>query len=280
MSAHLINLPKGLRLDQLVISRGLLPTRETARTAIMDGAVLVNGQKATKPGMNVSESAIIELVPGFGPPKFASRGGLKLEKGLEEFSIAVDGRICLDIGASTGGFTDCLLKRGAKKVYAIDVGYGQLDWSLRNDPRVVVKERFNARNLKTEDLYSSEDQLADFAVMDVSFISIKKILPAILAVTTNDQNLEVVCLVKPQFEAGRHAVGKGGVIKSPATHVEVLTEICEFARTLKLSAMGLTHSPIKGPAGNIEFLLYLRKEVEPGHIDLAQIVERAHEQLA
>lgn len=268
---------KGQRLDQLILDRGLLPTREIARTAIMDGAVLVNGQKITKPGMNVSDSALIELVPGFAQPKFVSRGGLKLEKALDSFHVKPENRICLDIGASTGGFTDCLLKRGAVKVYAVDVGYGQLDWALRSDDRVIVRERLNARNMKAADLYGDSKPSANLVVMDVSFISITKILPVIGEVTTNDDALDVVCLVKPQFEAGRNAVGKGGVVKSPETHVQVLKYVCDFAASVELHAVALTYSPVKGPAGNIEFLAHFRKHPCKAQLDFEQLVKDAHE---
>lgn len=272
---------KGQRLDQLILERGLLPTREVARTAIMDGAILVNGQKMTKPGMSVSETAVIELLPGFTQPKFASRGGLKLEKALDAFNIDVEKRICLDIGASTGGFTDCLLKRGALKVYAVDVGYGQLEWSLRSDDRVVVRERLNARNMKPADLYELGVPDASLVVMDVSFISITKILPVLAAVTTNDERLDVVCLVKPQFEAGRNAVGKGGVVKAAETHVQVVQYVCDFAQSVELELVNLTYSPVKGPAGNIEFLAHFRKASGKDRLDFdfKTLVSAAHEAL-
>ncbi len=270
---------KGQRLDQLILDRGLLPSREVARTAIMDGAVLVNGQKMTKPGMSVSESAVVELIPGFAQPKFASRGGLKLEKALDFFDVSVEGRVCLDIGASTGGFTDCLLQRGAAKVYAIDVGYGQLDWALRSDARVVVRERLNARNLKPTDLYDQAEPDASLVVMDVSFISITKILPVIASVTTNDAHLDVVCLVKPQFEAGRNAVGKGGVVKSADTHVQVLKYVNDFAESIELNAVSFTFSPVKGPAGNIEFLAHLRKRALKVDFDFESLVVEANQAL-
>jgi 23S rRNA (cytidine1920-2'-O)/16S rRNA (cytidine1409-2'-O)-methyltransferase len=270
---------KGQRLDQIILDRGLLPSREIARTAIMDGAVLVNGQKMTKPGMNVPESAIIELVSGFSQPKFASRGGLKLEKALDHFNISVLGKICLDVGASTGGFTDCLLQQGAAKVYAIDVGYGQLDWALRTDSRVVVKERLNARSMKRADLYQESDAMATTVVMDVSFISITKILPALADVTTYDEELEIVCLVKPQFEAGRNAVGKGGVVKSAETHIQVLSYVNDFAESIDLRAIDFTYSPVKGPAGNIEFLAHLRKGSAKVDFDFATLVAAANQNL-
>jgi 23S rRNA (cytidine1920-2'-O)/16S rRNA (cytidine1409-2'-O)-methyltransferase len=271
---------KGQRLDQLILDRGLLPTREVARTAIMDGAVLVNGQKMTKPGMSVPDSAVVELLAGFAQPKFASRGGLKLEKALDFFNISAENRICLDIGASTGGFTDCLLKRGAAKVYAVDVGYGQLDWALRSDARVIVRERLNARSMKAVDLYDDAAPDVSLVVMDVSFISITKILPVLANVTTNDENLDVVCLVKPQFEAGRNAVGKGGVVKSAETHVQVLQYVCDFAASVNLQAVALTYSPVKGPAGNIEFLAHFRRESASAEFDYDCLVKDAHESLS
>ena len=272
-------MPKGERLDHLVVERGLIASREAARTAIMDGAVLVNGNKLTKPGMSVPSSAQIELVPGYAAQKFTSRGGLKLEKALDLFNIDVSGMTCLDVGASTGGFTDCLLKRGARLVYAIDVGYGQLDWSLRQDARVVVKERLNARYL-TRSIFESESDWAQFAAMDVSFISIMKILPALVSVSDEEHKLELVCLVKPQFEAGRELVGKGGVIRSPQVHEQVLESIDSFAKRSGIAVLNWSHSPIKGPAGNIEFLVHLRTHDQPcTAIELGSIVQDAHDQL-
>jgi 23S rRNA (cytidine1920-2'-O)/16S rRNA (cytidine1409-2'-O)-methyltransferase len=249
-------LGKKKRLDQLIVERGLISSREAARTAIMDGAVLVDGEKQTKPGESFSDQARIELLASFSPNKFVSRGGLKLEKALDEFAIDVSNKICLDVGASTGGFTHCLLQRGAAFVYAVDVGYGQLDWSLRKDERVKVMERTNARYL-TREFYLSERSPATFACMDVSFISITKILPALKDVADQVTEMQIVCLVKPQFEAGRQAIGKGGVVKSAETHLAVLETVAQAAQQLELSVLHCTYSPIKGPAGNIEFLLHL-----------------------
>jgi 23S rRNA (cytidine1920-2'-O)/16S rRNA (cytidine1409-2'-O)-methyltransferase len=271
---------KGQRLDQLILDRGLLPTREVARTAIMDGAVLVNGQKMTKPGMSVPETAVVELVAGFAQPKFASRGGLKLEKALDFFNVSAENRVCLDVGASTGGFTDCLLKRGAAKVYAVDVGYGQLDWALRSDERVVVRERLNARSMKPSDLFGDGSPDVTLVVMDVSFISITKILPALADTTTNDEKVDIICLVKPQFEAGRNAVGKGGVVKSAETHVQVLRYTCDFAASIQLQTVALTYSPVKGPAGNIEFLAHFRRDSQFSNLDFERVVKDAHENLS
>lgn len=274
------------RLDVLVFELGLFESRQAARTAIMDGAVLVDGQKMTKPGCPVSSDARVELAASFHKPKYVSRGGLKLEKALSQFQIDLKDRICLDIGASTGGFTDCMLQYGASRVYAIDVGYGQLDWTLRNDPRVVVKERVNARYINPEELYGVNNAAvgkATFAAMDLSFISLVKVIPAVIACMVKE-NAEIVSLVKPQFEAGRSAVGKGGVVSRQETHVEVLTQVIEQLDKLSLTAMGLTHSPVTGPAGNIEFLLHLEfrsHDLVQGreNIDVHEVVASAHAEL-
>ena len=259
---------KSTRLDILLIERGFFPSRETARTAIMDGAILVNGEKQTKPGQPVSADARVELIPSYAKNKFASRGGLKLESAsaLEHFRIDPLDRICLDIGASTGGFTDCLLKAGATRVYAIDVGYGQLLWQLRQDPRVICIERFNARKLTPAVLYKENEARADLAVMDVSFIAIDKVLQPCFD-SMNATTSEAVCLVKPQFEVGREKVGKGGVVRDPEDHVSVLEKVIDLANRLNLIVKGLHHSPIKGPAGNIEFLIHLSRQQESENIN-------------
>ena len=269
------------RLDVLVVELGLVASREIARTAIMDGAVLVDGQKATKPGMAISRESQIELLPSFAAKKFASRGGFKLEKALSSFGVDVSGRICLDIGASTGGFTDCLLKSGAKTVYAIDVGYGQLDWQLRQDERVKVFERLNARNLTPEKIYKEGEQFANLAVMDVSFISSTKIFPA-LAKVLDGQMAEVVSLIKPQFEIGRERVSKGGVVHRALDHVEVIQQVMEEAIALNWVPLSLAFSPIKGPAGNIEFLMHCglgEKQEQVTPPDAEQVVAMAHSEL-
>jgi len=268
------------RLDTLVVERGLFPTKESARTAIMEGLVLVDGKPVTKPGHAIKPQSEVALSSSYQPPKYVSRGGLKLEKALQQFNIEVSGRTCLDIGASTGGFTDCLLKHGAAFVYAIDVGYGQLDWTLRQDQRVKVLERINARNLTPQQLYdvdSKREEWADFACMDVSFISAFKVLPGVLN-SMNETRSELVILVKPQFEAGRQSVGHGGVVRDPEVHLEVLR--ASVARSLELGVypQSLSYSPIKGPKGNIEFLLHLaRQKVEA--LDLTVVVENAHKEL-
>jgi len=246
------------RLDQILVSRELFPSRESARTAIMDGGILVNGEKLTKPGQAVSLEAKIEVVASYVRCLYVSRGGLKLEKALQTFAIDVAGRVCIDAGASTGGFTDCLLKANAAFVYAIDVGYGQLDWSLRSDARVQTLERTNIRFLTADKLYGLNwtGPKANMAVADVSFIAVTKILESLLGLMDScDQ--ELVILIKPQFEAGREKVGKGGVVRDPAVHAEVLTTVIDFARRQKLYVRGLTYSPLKGPSGNIEYLLWL-----------------------
>jgi 23S rRNA (cytidine1920-2'-O)/16S rRNA (cytidine1409-2'-O)-methyltransferase len=271
---------KTARLDLLIVELGLLPSRQVAQTAIMDGGVLVNGNKVTKPGSAVKPDANIELVGNWRDTKFVSRGGYKLERALQQFQVDPTGRICLDLGASTGGFTDCLLKHGADKVYAIDVGYGQLDWSLQQNPRVVVKDRTNARNLKPDDLYGDNDRRASLAVADLSFISLTKVLPAALTLLEPNES-EIVALIKPQFEAGKEAVGKGGVIRSKTTHEAVLRDVAQFAAgELQLQLLALTYSPIKGPAGNIEFLAHWRNHGEAPALDFKSVVAEAHHALA
>jgi 23S rRNA (cytidine1920-2'-O)/16S rRNA (cytidine1409-2'-O)-methyltransferase len=275
-------MPNTSRLDLLIVELGLLPSRQVAQTAIMDGGVLVNGNKVTKPGTAIKPDAKIELVGNWRDTKFVSRGGYKLERALEQFNFDPSNKICLDLGASTGGFTDCLLKHGAAKVYAIDVGKEQLDWSLKQDPRVIVKDKTNARTLKPEELYESVDvPRATLAVADLSFISLTKVLPAAVnLLAANDS--DIIALIKPQFEAGREAVGKGGVVRDKATHQAVLREVVESAANLGLQIIDITHSPIKGPAGNIEFLGHWRLgqgDVNPAQLDIVAIVEKAHSEL-
>ncbi len=260
------------RLDIALVERGLAPSRTVAQRLILAGQVLVDGQIVDKPAAQIPESAPIELKE---KPKYVSQGGYKLEKSLRVFQIDVQDKVCLDIGASTGGFTDCLLQHGAKRVYAVDVGKGQLDWKLRQDPRVVVLEGINARYLTPEQI----GEPVDLATVDVSFISVKKILPALVPIVKPGGH--IVALIKPQFEAGREHVGRGGVVKDPKIHERVLRDVAEFAeRELKLSIIDATHSPFKGPAGNIEFFLHLINE--PGRsqaIDWAEQVRKAHEEL-
>lgn len=262
MPASSSNNKKKIRLDLALVERGLFDSRQEAQTAIMDGAVIVNKVKCTKSGTNVSNLDSIELRPGFVKQKYVSRGGLKLEKAIAEFKVSATDRICLDVGASTGGFTDCLLKNGAEKVYAIDVGYGQLDWSLRTNPKVIVRERVNARYLTREELYGDKETgemapIADLAVIDCSFISLEKILPAVKDLL-NPTRSEIVCLVKPQFEAGKDAVKKG-VVRNLKVHTDVLNRIANFVSNLNLELTACTFSPIKGPKGNIEYLMLLTR---------------------
>ncbi|MQN02386.1 MAG: TlyA family RNA methyltransferase [Lachnospiraceae bacterium] len=260
------------RLDVLLVERGLAPSREKAKSYIMEGKVFVENQREDKPGMNFDVDSDIEI---HGKKlAYVSRGGLKLEKAIKTFPIDLDGDICMDIGASTGGFTDCMLQNGAAKVYSVDVGYGQFAYSLRQDPRVVVMEKTNVRYLKPEDI---GEQL-DFASCDVSFISLSKILPAIFPILKDDGSM--VCLIKPQFEAGRENVGKRGVVRNPKVHRDVIAEVFGFTEALGFRVQGLTFSPIKGPNGNIEYLMYILKNAgESKQIDIAQVVAEAHEAL-
>lgn len=263
---------KKIRLDQLVFDLGLAESRERAKTTVMSGLVFVNGQRADKPGMQVSPDVNVE-VKGTALP-YVSRGGLKLEKALKVFPIDVNGKVCIDCGASTGGFTDVLLKNGAAKVYSVDVGYGQLAWSLRNDERVVNMERTNIRYISSEQIPES----LDICVMDLSFISVKLVLPAVCALLKDDAQL--VCLIKPQFEAGREEVGKKGVVRDKAVHLSVIDSVLSFAPTVGMTVMGLDFSPIKGPEGNREYLCYMKKGVhEAGLINAAAVVEASHESL-
>lgn len=245
------------RIDVLLFERGLAPSREKARTLIMAGSVYVNNQKFDKPGDTVSDDAEIEVRGS--TLKYVSRGGLKLEKAMHLFPIDLNGKICMDIGASTGGFTDCMLQNGAQKVYSVDVGYGQLAWQLRQDPRVVNLERTNARYLTREQV----PEEIDFFSVDVSFISLRIILPAVRPLLRDGG--QAVCLIKPQFEAGREKVGKKGVVRDRAVHEEVVETICRFALENGYSVLGLTFSPVKGPEGNIEYLVYLEKSDAPVH---------------
>ena len=263
---------KKIRLDQLVFDLGLAESKDRAKTTVMSGLVFVNGQRADKPGMQVSPDVNVE-VKGTALP-YVSRGGLKLEKALKVFPIDVNGKVCIDCGASTGGFTDVLLKNGAAKVYSVDVGYGQLAWSLRNDERVVNMERTNIRYISSEQI----PEPLDICVMDLSFISVKLVLPAVCALLKDDAQL--VCLIKPQFEAGREEVGKKGVVRDKAVHLSVIESVLSFAPTVGMTVMGLDFSPIKGPEGNREYLCYMKKGVhEAGLINAAAVVEASHESL-
>lgn len=260
------------RLDVLLVEQGYADSRTKAQAIIMSGQVYVEGQKADKPGISYEEHVSIE-VRGAACP-YVSRGGLKLEKALRDFGVRPEGYVCSDSGASTGGFTDCLLQQGARKVFAIDVGYGQLDWKIRSDPRVVVMERTNVRYVTPEML----GEPLDLSVVDVSFISLKIVLPVIK--TFLKSTGQILCLIKPQFEAGRDKVGKKGVVREPEIHKEVLDDFVSLTKSLELKILGLTFSPVKGPEGNIEFLAHLTLEDKPGiEPDTAAVVSAAHEAL-
>lgn len=261
-----------IRLDQLIFEKGFAESREKAKALIMSGCVFLDGQRADKPGMSVSPDTEPEVHKK--ELAFVSRGGYKLDKAIRVFGIDPAGKRCIDCGASTGGFTDVLLQHGAEKVYAVDVGYGQLAWTLRNDPRVVNLERTNLRYVTKEQI----PDLLDLAVCDVSFISLRLVMPAVALLLKPDA--EIMCLIKPQFEAGRELVGKKGVVRDAAVHEQVIRTVLEFMPSIGFSVQGLDYSPITGPEGNIEFLLYMRKSdadsVEP---DISSLVERAHREL-
>ncbi|MBR2765045.1 MAG: TlyA family RNA methyltransferase [Blautia sp.] len=242
------------RLDMILVEQGLAPSREKAKALIMAGDVYVNGQKEDKAGSTFDENIIPEVRGA--RLAYVSRGGLKLEKAMQVFPVTPQGKVCLDIGASTGGFTDCMLQNGAVRVYAIDVGYGQLDWKLRTDPRVVCMEKTNIRYVKPEDL----PEKADLASIDVSFISLSKVFGPVRDLLSEGGC--IVCLIKPQFEAGREKVGKKGVVRDPAVHREVIRSVLAYARENGLDPRMLTFSPVKGPEGNIEYLLYLGRQAE------------------
>lgn len=261
------------RLDVLLTERGLQESRQRAQAVIMSGEVFVNGQRVDKPGTAVAEDAQIEVRGG--TLAYVSRGGLKLEKAMAAFPIDLNGAVCADIGASTGGFTDCMLQNGAEKVYAVDVGYGQLAWSLRSDPRVVTMERTNARSL-TPEMFPEP---MDMAVMDLSFISVRLVLPAVRELLR--PGAPAVCLIKPQFEAGREDVGKKGVVRDSAVHERVLREFLDFAPGAGYTVMGLDFSPVRGTEGNIEYLAYLKKGAFEAPIpDAAAVVAASHRELA
>lgn len=260
------------RLDVLLVKRGLAESREKAKAVIMSGIVYVDGQKEDKAGQTFVDTANIEVRGS--TLKYVSRGGLKLEKAMECFDVSVKDKVCMDIGASSGGFTDCMLQNGAKKVYAVDVGHGQLAWKLRNDTRVVVMEKTNIRYVKPEDIGES----IDFASIDVSFISLSKVLPA--AYNLLGERGEIVALIKPQFEAGREKVGKKGVVREKSTHIEVIQNCFAYAGENGFFVRELEFSPVKGPEGNIEYLYHLIKSGDVDvDIDIEAVVNTAHEKL-
>ena len=258
------------RLDILVVRRGLVESRERAKQLILAGEVIVSGSSQVKPGQLISSEAEIVVKQ---PPRYVSRGGLKLEKALQVFQADVRGKVAIDVGASTGGFTDCLLQHGAKFVYAVDVGHGQLAWKLRQDPRVCVIE---GTNIRTIDLNRFEAAVK-VGVVDVSFISLQKVLPIVTQIV--DPMGDVLALIKPQFEAGRKHVGKGGVVRNARVHLQVLCDLIQFIHGRDQSVMGISHSPIRGPAGNIEYLIWFKTETEGASVDwekrAAQVVQEA-----
>lgn len=269
------------RLDVLLVKKGLAPSREKAKAVIMAGSVYVDGQKEDKAGSVFDEESAQIEVRGHALP-YVSRGGLKLEKALKVFPITLTDKICMDIGASTGGFTDCMLQNGAAKVYSVDVGYGQLDWKLRQDDRVVCMEKTNFRYMTPEDI----PDVLDFASVDVSFISLDKILTPAYALLKEQG--EMVALIKPQFEAGREKVGKKGVVRDPKVHEEVISRIVRHADEVSFEVLDLSYSPIRGPEGNIEYLIHLKKNPErtvypdiPAVFKnkIKEIVEEAHQEL-
>lgn len=262
------------RLDVLLVNRGLAPSREKAKAMIMEGNVFVENQREDKAGSMFDVEAAIEIKGN--TLKYVSRGGLKLEKAMTHFGIALDGKVCMDIGASTGGFTDCMLQNGASKVYAVDVGYGQFAWKLRQDPRVVCMEKTNIRYVTPQDI----DDVLDFASVDVSFISLTKVLGPARELLKDGG--EMVCLIKPQFEAGREKVGKKGVVREKSVHEEVIIKVIDFAIEQGFYIKNLEYSPIKGPEGNIEYLVYIRKETNGGReesVDIQAVVDAAHGEL-
>lgn len=264
-----------IRLDTAVFEAGLADSREKAKAMIMEGIVFVNNQKEDKPGTQIKSDARIE-VRGEKLP-FASRGGLKLDKAVKVFELDLRDKICMDVGASHGGFTDCMLQNGASRVYSVDVGYGQLVWKLRNDPRVVNMERTNIRYVTHEQV---PDEL-DFSSVDVSFISLTLVVPVVRELLK--ENGGIMCLIKPQFEAGRGKVGKKGVVREPEIHEEVINKIINLMYENKFQVLGLDYSPIKGPEGNIEYLIYARKSETAelfADIDVKQLVKDSHQQLS
>ena len=262
------------RLDVLLVKKGLAPSREKAKTMIMEGNVFVENQREDKAGATFDSECKIEI---HGTTlKYVSRGGLKLEKAMAKFDVSLEGAVCMDIGASTGGFTDCMLQNGATKVYAVDVGYGQFAWKLRQDPRVVCMEKTNIRYVTPEDIADA----LDFASVDVSFISLTKVLGPARALLKEDG--EMVCLIKPQFEAGRENVGKKGVLRDPAVHREVIERVFAFAKEIGFYIKNLDFSPIKGPEGNIEYLMHIQKKEQGGQdesVEIEKVVSAAHEML-
>lgn len=261
------------RLDKILTDEGYFETKSRAQAAIMAGDVKVDGVVITKAGFQfeLKENTVFEIksIP------FVSRGGFKLDKAIKTFSISLKDRICLDAGASTGGFTDCMLQNGAKKVYSVDVGYGQIAWKLRTDDRVKVIEKVNVKNCAENEIYNENEEKANFLTMDLSFISITKVIENIIKLANNDY-FEIVSLIKPQFEAGKEQVGKNGVVREKETHIEVIQNVINYCVDLNLFVKDLTFSPIKGPKGNIEYLIYLTNQKTENNICIEDVVNSAH----
>lgn len=264
------------RLDKYLTDLGYFDTKSKASASILAGHVKIDDEYITKSGFQINIEKDHDIVVKSMP--FVSRGGFKLKKALDTFPVSVKDRICFDAGASTGGFTDCLLQNGAKYVYAVDVGYGQLDWKIRSDNRVKVIERINLKNCAFEDIYGENDIVADLLVSDLSFISLTKVLKN-LKKLLNPEFHEMICLIKPQFEAGKDNVEKGGVVRDKKVHADVISNVIEFAKNLDYSVKGLTYSSIKGPSGNIEYLVWLSNDDENSEYDIAKIVEEAFDVL-
>lgn len=265
------------RLDNILVDKGFFETKSKAQAAIMAGDVIVNDEKITKAGFQLEFKETTKIEVKTMP--FVSRGGYKLDKAIKVFDIDLQGKVCLDAGASTGGFTDCMLQYGAKKVYAVDVGYGQLAWKLRNDDRVKVFERVNIRNCTPEEIYSKDEERPTFCAMDLSFISITKVLENILKLM-QDGEKTVVALIKPQFEAGKDEVGKNGVVREKETHIKVIKNVVEFASSIGFHTVALDFSPIKGPAGNIEYIvLFSTNEENKTSVNIEEIVEKSATEL-
>ncbi len=263
------------RLDKILTDKGYFESKSKAQAAIMAGDVKVNGETIIKSGAQIEPKS--DTIFEIRSMPFVSRGGFKLDKAVKEFNIDLKGRVCLDAGASTGGFTDCMLQYGAKKVYSADVGYGQFSWKLRNDNRVKVIERVNIKNCKIQDIYDENEEKAEFLTMDLSFISITKVLKNLILLSSG-KNFEIVALIKPQFEAGKEQIGKNGVVKNPNIHIEVIQNIIEYSKELNLYVKNLTFSPIKGPKGNIEYLIYLVSNETNTCISIENIVDKAYKE--
>lgn len=277
LKGYLILMQNKERLDKYLTDLGYFETKSKAASAILAGNVKINDEYITKAGYQINIAKEYDIQVKSMP--YVSRGGFKLKKAIDTFHPNIEGRICFDAGASTGGFTDCLLQNGAKYVYAVDVGYGQLDWKIRSDNRVKTIEKTNLKICNINDIYNTEDELADLLVSDLSFISLTKVLEN-LKTLLNPEFHEMICLIKPQFEAGKEKVEKGGVVRDKNTHKDVIKKVVEFAKSLEYSIKGLTYSSIKGPAGNIEYLIWLTTNAEESSYDIENIVNSAFENLA